>query len=318
MRCKRRFLGVITAATALTLLSSLAVTVPNASAAAKVKVSKYKNKFKSNSKGWCSHAAPGPSNKVASCDGMLSDWGKIDIVKSSFTNDGGYTSAVPAPPGNGTHYARVTGAPQSYSQFWDLPPGITEGPDGCSTPGEEACEGPFINFGRGAHAGAENVFPTDGFTSSIKIYLDTGWAGANPGQVVDWDVALNSSAGTFAQDFIFNLCSTSDGGGGFYISASNNAGGCSTGPFEESTSGWYSFTHTFYWNAGEINVHYTVKNSAGDTVFQYLETENSMPGIGPLTSPTQLGGPHYGWLPDEDVLGLPLAQETLRKNKVQP
>jgi len=308
----------MTTATALIVLFSLGVTVPSAGAATPVKVSKYSNTLSSNKKGWCKDTAPVPTDDLSGCDGMLNDSGTIDIVKSSFSNGGGYAPAVAAPPGNGTHYARVTGAPQSESPFWTLPPGITEGQSGCSTPGEEACTGPFILFGKKATAGTENVFPTDGFTSSIKIYLDTAWAEAHPGQVVDWDVSLNSSAGTYAQDFIFNLCSTADGGGGFYISASNNAGGCSTGPVEESTSGWYTFTHTFYWNLGALDVQYTVTNSANDIVFQYLETESSVPGIGALTSPTQLGGPNYGWLPDEDVLGLPLAKETLQRNVVQP
>jgi hypothetical protein len=319
MGLRRKVFGGVMAATTLMVFSSLVMTLPSANAATRgVKVSHYANKLASSVRGWCTDTAPNQSVPLSGCDGMLNDWGTIDVVKSSFSNGGGYAPAVPAPSGNGKHYARVSGAPQSTSQFWTLPPGITEGQTGCSTPGEEACTGPFILFGNGANVGKESIFPANGFTSSIKIYLDTAWAGADPGQVVDWDVSLNSSAGAFAQDFMFNLCSTAAGGGGFYISSSNNAGGCTTGPFEETASGWYTFTHTFYWNAGQLDVQFTVTNAANTPVFQYLETESSVPGIGTLTSPTQLGGPNYGWLPDEDVLGLPLAQESLMANAVQP
>ncbi len=47
-------------------------------------------------------------------------------------------------------------------------------------------------------------------------------ANRNPGQVIDWDVALNNSSGGIGEDNAFNLCSTSAGGGGFDISGSRD------------------------------------------------------------------------------------------------
>jgi len=322
MGIRRRFFGGVTAVTAFMLLAiSLGVALPGAGAATAVKVTKYSNKLTSNTNGWCTDTAPS-ANPLSGCDGKTGDSGTIDIVKSSFSNGGGYAAAVAAPAGSGKHYARATGAPQATNPFYPLPAGITEGPNGCSFPADEACQGPFLLYGKGADAGLENTFPADGFTSSLKIYLDAAWATANPGQDVDWDVSLNASNGNFTQDFIFNMCSTTDNGGGWYIASSNNAGGCvynlTPNVIEESTSGWYTFTHVFYWTPGALNVQFTVKNAGGGTVYSNLETETSVPGIGALTSPTQLGGPNYGWLPDEDVYGLPLAQITMAKNAVQP
>lgn len=253
-------------------------------------VKNYLNTFTANTNGWCTFSS--------GCDGAsTNDYGTIDVVPSVFSNYGGY--APFAPPSVGNSYARVSGS--------------LDGPTGCAVPGNENCSGPYIIYG-GANA-PETIFPTNGFTSSIKLYLDTAWAAANSGQVIDWDVSLNDGAGNFLQDFIFNLCSTSSAGGGFYVSASNNAGGCSTGPTELSTSGWYTFEHDFTFNSATnaLNVVYSIVNSAGQTVFQSSELEDSIDSYSTLTI-ADLGGPNYGWFPDEDAQGLPVAMSTLTVN----
>lgn len=147
------------------------------------------------------------------------------------------------------------------------------------------------------------IFPAGGFSTSIKIYIDAAWAGAHPGNVVDWDVSLRDSSGGFLQDNAFNMCSTSSGGGGFYISTSFGAGGCSTGPGELTASGWYTFNLSFTSVGGVVQDTYSVLDSSATSVFnQVVNTGNATTGV---------GGPDYGWLPDEDVLGLPIAQVSL-------
>ena len=75
------------------------------------------------------------------------------------------------------------------------------------------------------------MFSPGGSSTSIKSSIGAAWAGAHPGNVVDWDVALGDNSGNFLLvDNAFNLCTTSAGGGGFYLSASFGAGGGSTGP----------------------------------------------------------------------------------------
>jgi hypothetical protein len=246
-------------------------------------VKKYSNTLKKNTKGWCTYAE--------GCNGQVgSDYGTIDVVPQSFSNDGGYAASV-AGPGRQKSYARVSGAGTDQDSI-----------SGCPSPGSENCTGPYILYGG---TGTYAVFPSSGFASSIKIYLDTAWAAANPGQVVDWDVSLNNSSGAFLEDFSFNLCTTADDGGGFYVSDANGAGGCSTGPTEITTSGWYNFEQQFYGIGGQIDVQYLVANSSSQTVFSNLDESGIAQG--------DAGGPNYGWFPDEDVLGLPVAQVSLTR-----
>jgi hypothetical protein len=188
-------------------------------------------------------------------------------------------------------YARVSGAGTDQ-----------DGTTGCPTPGSENCTGPYLLYGG---TGTDSVFPTKtGFNSSIKIYLDTAWAAANPGQVIDWDVSLNNSSGAFLQDFVFNLCTTSANGGGFYVSNSSNAGACTGGPTEVTTSGWYQFEQQFAGNTGgNVVVTYVLANPSGAGVFSDIQQT--------AIQTADAGGPSYGWFPDEDVLGLPVAQISL-------
>ena len=265
-----------------------APTAANAANAANAKktsgIARYKNRLAANTKGWCNASPPN-----APCDGGVNNYGTIDIVKSSFTNSGGYAPSVPS-PGTQKKYARVSGGQST---------GIGEGVNGCSVPGSENCSGPYALFGGGNY----KIFPSSGFTTSVQLYLDTAWANRNPGQVIDWDVALNNSSGGFGEDNAFNLCSTSAGGGGFNISTSFGAGGCSTGPSEITASGWYTFNLTFTVVAGTVQDTYSVLNSANAMVF------SSAVNTGNLA--TAMGGPLYMWLPDEDAQGLPMAQVSL-------
>lgn len=58
MRLRRTVFGGVTAATALMVLSSLAITLPSANAATRsVRVSRYSNKMASSMRGWCTDAA---------------------------------------------------------------------------------------------------------------------------------------------------------------------------------------------------------------------------------------------------------------------
>ena len=248
-------------------------------------VTNYGNKLEHNTSGWCQVAQ--------GCNGQQGsgDYGTIAVVKDSFSNDGGYGAAVPG-PGVAKRYARVSGAGTDVTS-----------PTGCASPGSENCTGPYVLYGG---SGTDSIFPSNGFTSSVKVYLDTAWADANPGQVVDWDVSLNDNTGSFLIDTVFNLCSTSDNGGGFYISTSNNAGGCSTGPTEITTSGWYTFEQLFSPVGGKVSLSYIVTNSSNTITF------SSIDNTGFATS--AVGGPNYGWFPDEDVQGLPVADILLKVN----
>lgn len=249
-------------------------------------VANYKNALAKNTNGWC---PAGTGN--APCDGKSGDYGTIDIVNQSFSNDGGYAPSAPAPGApNKKTYARVSGGED----------GGVEGVNGCSEPGGENCSGPYTLFGSN---GEDATFPKYGIDTSIKIYLDSNWANENPGQVIDWDVSLNNNSGSFLEDNVFNLCTTSNDGGGFYVSTSFGAGGCSTGPTEITASGWYTFQIEFDPIDGNVWDTFGIQNSSGGGVFaQVVDTGNAVASV---------GGPNYGWFPDEDALGLPIAQVSL-------
>jgi hypothetical protein len=245
-------------------------------------VTNYKNKLDKNTKGWCTYAE--------GCNGQIgNDYGTIDVVPQSYSNNGGYAAAVPGPTRSEKAYARVSGAG-----------GYQETGSGCPSPGDENCTGPYILYGG---SGTDSKFPKNGFDSSIQIYLDPSWAAANPGQVIDWDVSLNNNSGAFLEDFVFNLCSTANDGGGYYLSVSNNAGGCSTGPTEVTRAGWYTLETQFSSVGAAIAVNYIAINPNGSTALYQLE----QPGI----ATRHAGGPNYGWFPDEDALGLPVANVSL-------
>jgi hypothetical protein len=279
-------LGVLVVAGTLGLgIIGLSASVSGASKANKTSgIPNFKNSLNSNTNGWCPVTTP-PN---APCDGGVNNYGTIHIVKASFNNYGSYASAI-AGPGQ-KKFARVSGGQD----------GGVPTVNGCTVPGNEDCSGPYTKFGSTVH---HMIFPAGGFSTSIKIYIDAAWAAAHPGNVVDWDVALRDSSGNFLQDNAFNLCSTGAGGGGFYLSTSFGAGGCTSGPSELTASGWYTFNLSFSSVGGVVYDTYSVLDAAATQVFgQAVNTGNATSGV---------GGPDYGWLPDEDVLGLPVAQVSL-------
>ncbi len=262
------------------LAACILIALPGMAGASAGGFPKYTNTFNGNSKGWCT-AAQGCNGQVGA-----GDYGTIDIVPATFSNEGGYADAVPS-PGTQRHYARVSGAGSDQDSL-----------AGCPAPGSENCTGPFILFGG---TGSDGTFPTKtGFTSTVDIYLDTAWAAAHPGQVVDWDISLNDNTGNFLRDFVFNLCTTAANGGGFYLSTSNSAGGCSSGPTEVTTSGWYTFEHQFFDVGGQIAADLIAVGPSDNTVISSLQETGILAA--------DAGGPNYGWFPDEDVLGLPVAR----------
>ena len=257
---------------------------------AKVKIPSYKNKLTANTNGWCT-----PAQGCNGQAGGASDYGTISIVKSSYSNYGGYGANTPSPTGK-SKFARITGAGVDQDTI-----------NGCPTPGYDAslnvpyCQGPYVCY-LGSCAAA--VFPTNGFTSSVMVYVDPTWAAANPGQQVDWDVGLNNTSGAYLSDNGFTMCTTTAGGGGFYVNL-NQFGGCNPSAEELTAAGWYTLKQVFQSVAGQIVVTYSVTPAGGPAWTSVVNT-------GEPTSGT--GGPSYLWFADEDALGLPVAQVSLKNN----
>jgi hypothetical protein len=133
------------------------------------------------------------------------------------------------------------------------------------------------------------VFPFAGYTTQVDIYLDVAWAATYPDVRFDWDSAIQDTAANFLSDFVFNAGTTPvayPGGPGFVIGASPNAFRGSTFPENPcpnpgvamppnvcrvpvliTTSGWYTFRHTFRDDGtGHLAVDLTILDSSGTTV----------------------------------------------------
>jgi hypothetical protein len=286
-------IGIVALATTLGLGAAVSSAAPKPAArtvahSADTAVAAYSNTLARNTSGWCTFSI---------CNGVQSNstYGTIDVVPNTFSNYGGYAPSVNGPIGQTASYARVSGSGDTLTGCYV---------SGVSSPGSENCSGPYTTFGNDENA---TSFPTHGFTTTLKIFLSPSWAAANPGQVVDWDTALNTSSAAFLEDFAFNMCTTSNGGGGFYVSTSNGAGGCSAGPNEITAQGWFTFKINFHPVAGKVAATFSIVNSLGHSAITPVVEDTT-------NATSSVGGPAYGWLPDEDILGLPIAGSALSIN----
>jgi hypothetical protein len=152
----------------------------------------------------------------------------------------------------------------------------------------------FTRFG-----GYSSTFPVGGYTTSIDVYLDMSQAtGANDLRF-DWSSAISNTStvvgGAHRRDFIFSVGTDPTTANQFVMSASNNAPGNPGDPGRDpltiSTSGWYTFQHTFRDNgAGVLAVDMTVRPLGGAVLHTWTLSDPS-DIIG-----TTVGGNRYGWL----------------------
>ena len=162
--------------------------------------------------------------------------------------------------------------------------------------------GSFSRWG-GYNYGAGNTVPTvfQEYTTSVSIYLNMSGGAANDTRF-DFSSAINNSAGTHRRDFIFNAgfyndsdASPGSGTNRFVISASNNsqpgsayAKNPARSPISISTTGWYTFQHHFYNNAGVLAADMSIYNSS-NTLINTWTLSNAADLIGGI------GGNRYGW-----------------------
>lgn len=253
-------------------------------------VTAWTQEFQYNTTGFC---PAGSGNNPCDGNGSAGDYGTIDRTPSGYSN-GGY--------GN---YAPFTTA---YKGTWDA---LIDGTGdqnqglGCPSTAVEACTGPYALFGTGAAQGAENVFPKNGFTVTDDLYLSPSTAGP-AGSLVDNDVAMNTSAGTFGIDNVITAC---DESGGFTLNFSHNSPGPCTGDPVVTTDGWYRFVWVFSNVSGYA---YLTESVYTDPGLSLVATSGPEPLGGGTAEPIgDWGGPLYLWFPTEQFDGLPLANVDL-------
>ncbi len=268
-------------------------------------VAPYSNGFEKNVKSWCNVGSPNPP-----CDGAPGNYGTIGRANSG-TSFAAYGTGINAEAGS--WYASVSGA------------GVT--PSGCPTypASDESCAGPFTTWAKVAPN--YEVFPKPlGFTTSLDIYVDTAWASANPNNEFEWDTAMQGSSTNdscapspppcFLQDYIFTA-ETQTSPAGFVVGISantNNDPGSGSGslgsyvPAVLSQTGWYRFTHRFYKNnSGDLAVEMSITNDTTSTVVADWTVNTAFP----ISS---VGGPAYGWFPNENIQSLPIDNLSLVVN----
>ena len=265
----------------------------------------FSQQFTFNTSGFCTGAPNAP------CDGAANDYGTLDRVPGGFSN-GGFGNYAPSTAAlfkgsTPTGYFALTDGTGVGNQSAAGSPGAgCPGTTATSNPGE-ACTGPFALFGSAPNQGADNTFPSNGFTVTSDLYLSPSTAGP-AGSLVDDDVELNNNAGSYGIDNIITACAEQ---GGFVINfGSGSPGSCSGSPVI-TTDGWYRFVFVFSNTAGHV---FVTENVASETApGTPIATRGSQPivtGAGDATS--NWGGPGYFWLPTQDFAGLPLANFALQ------
>jgi len=199
----------------------------------------------------------------------------------------------------------------------------------------------------------------DGSTDSVDIYLDTAFAAtarASAGATdyrFDWDSDLLDSKGGYLQDYIFNIatgqstdtCAPSSGG--FYvIQPSNNSQRGSANPhlagnsqFTDgelspksptttpqvciSTSGWYTFTHTFTKDKNNhLEVDFTITTAHGNRpVASWVDRPTCMGSqvteglcsTGAALPFSAAGANFLGWFPDQEIDNLAIDNLSLNQ-----
>jgi hypothetical protein len=165
--------------------------------------------------------------------------------------------------------------------------------------------------------GYENAFPAEGYVTEIDIYLDMAEnAELGTDMRFDYSSAINNPAGTHRRDFIFSVGTDPLVVGQFAMSASNNAPGWPSNPgrdpFYVSTTGWYTFRHTFQDNgAGVLEVVMEVLDDSG-TVLHSWTLSDPTDVIG-----TTVGGNRYGWFVTSDF-SLLMADNSEKNNLDEP
>jgi hypothetical protein len=288
---------------ATVVASCAALIIPAAASAAPL--NNYSNGFETDTNGWCDQPAYGP------CDGVSNG----TITRTMSGSAAAYASGISAASGN--WYARVTGAPDPM--------------DSACTPADNSageCFGPYTDYDAGTNA---STFPTNGFTTTLDIYLDTSFAVSHPDIRFDWDTAMNDNNGNFLQDYAFNAGTSPVGSPEWFVNAATNAGRGSSFPENTcpspssppnscrafaviSSSGWYRFAHRFYAASdGDLAVEMSIVSET---------TGNLVPGadwtIDSGTPISGVGGPSAGYFPNEEISGLPIDNSSLTVAPVPP
>jgi hypothetical protein len=176
-------------------------------------------------------------------------------------------------------------------------------PDSCTFGGGTAqiYSGPFTRWG-----GYSSVFPPNGYTTRVDIYLDVTYATSHLDTRFDWSSAINNPSGGFRRDFVFNVGTDAMG---FVITGGNNATRCGANPYSTDPnhapqvhimqSGWYTFQHAFKSVGGQLTVVMSLIRKSDNVVMGTWTRSDPSDVIG-----MTVGGNRYGWFVQNEFDGL--------------
>jgi hypothetical protein len=305
-RRKHRFTIVFSASVlSVLLLSQMGMGTASASTPT------YSNDFETDTAGW------------------FNNGGTITQQPSGYVNPGGYASGI-ASAGGSSFHARLDRG------------GCGTDTDGGGGP-TVYCTGPFTRWG------GYNKTWTGGWETQVDIYLDAAYAQANAdsysgnllclttvstdpsckGTRFDYSSAVNNANGAFIRDFGFNVATGPDPHGnltcsGFFVTAGMNIFRSGADPYSQGNtkcipaSGWYTFKHTFYANAGFLNVLMEII-PVGSATPAASWTVVSPDPISSGDPAKDVGCNRYGWFADQEIYGLPIDNASMTGcGKVSP
>jgi len=232
----------------------------------------YFNGFEKNTNGWF--------------DSTSGWFGTIMRRHSGYTNGGGYADGINSAAGN--WHARLAGSP-------------------CF--GSPTC-GPKTNWG-----GYSSIFPAGGYLTQVDIYLDVDWAMNHPDYRFDWSSTINDNTGNFRRDFVFNVgTELPTQPRHFIIQSSTNAFRSGANPNAPcpnpatppnscrppviiTTSGWYTFRHTFHDDgSGFLAVDFDIFPLGSNVPVMHQTIDSN-----PYDPMSMVGGNRYGWFANEEI-----------------
>lgn len=234
----------------------------------------YFNGFEKNLDGWF--------------DLSSGNFGHITRQQSGYTNGGGYADGINSAAGH--WHARISGDP-------------------CFTGSNQDCLGPNTNWG-----GYSSTFPPGGYRTQVDIYLDVNWAASHNDVRFDWSSAINDNTGSQRRDWVFNVGTQLTGTPHFIIQSSTNAFRSGANPNAPcpspntppntcrppvyiTTSGWYTFRHTFHDDGSgflEVDFDIFALDSGAHLMHQTIDSN-------PYDPMSMVGGNRYGWFANDEI-----------------
>lgn len=162
--------------------------------------------------------------------------------------------------------------------------------------------------------GYSDTFPTNGYTTEIKVYLDMSRSDGSSDAYFDFSSAINGQDGNHEQDFIFHVGVDPDNAGQWSATVSNNSANesfqtftphldSSLNPIVITQTGWYTLQSYFHDDGtGKLVVTMSILDDNGTPLKSW--TANVASDNDDIA--TEVGGNRYGWFVTQPFTNFPI------------